>query len=154
MRIYLDLSLLPTCGLKVAFPNPLGNFGPQLPALPLVLHIERTYADLLFVTSHVRKRSACLDVLARRVPLPLERVHRVVRPRRRDNRLERVRLAREVTLAFVLDLDRESACLNKMKVQAKTTHGRQPSSRALNVRVLRQLNIRRSVPQAIYPQSR
>lgn len=64
---------------------------------------KKTHRNLLLRARHIRKISARLRRLARRVPLPLDHMH--LRPvLRRHRRLERVRLAGEVALAFVLDL--------------------------------------------------
>ncbi len=43
---YLDLTLLPAGKLKVALPDPLRDEIPQLPALPLVLILDRRNRDL------------------------------------------------------------------------------------------------------------
>ena len=135
---HLDAALLPRSGVKVAFPNPLRDLGPQRTALPLALFLDRPHGDLLLRTRHIRECRAGLGVLARRVPLPLIAARlraRAGADGRGEVRLERVRLARKVALALVLDRG-------------------QPAGRALDGRRLRELDVGRAVPEPLDAQAR
>lgn len=114
------------------------------------------------------------------MPLPLD--HMLLRPvRRAHRRLERVRLAGEVALAFVLDLRtwkdqrvvgagagmrggnghrktqneaRECVDVCGRVKERKQTHRAQPPTRTRDPTRLRKLNIRTPVPQPVDPQPR
>ena len=104
LTTYLDLALLSTRRLKVAFSDTLRHPPPKLPTLPFVHLVDRRNVDLLFGTLHVRERLAGAKILASEVPQPLKRALRVVRPRRRQHAFELVRLAAKVALALVFNL--------------------------------------------------
>lgn len=131
----------------------------------------KTHRNLLLRARHIRKISARLRRLARRVPLPLDHMH--LRPvLRRHRRLERVRLAGEVALAFVLDLFRcakakptnqhgalvflsphkRGAMRGGGTGKREKTHRTQPPTRTRDPARLRQLNIRTPIPQPVDPE--
>ena len=111
---YLDLALLLARRIEVAVPNALRDPAPEPPALPVVLVLDLLHRHLFLGASDVRERRARSHVLARLVPRALERVLRRERSWRRQSRLERVRLAREVSLALVLDLcGRGNECMRQ-----------------------------------------
>lgn len=131
--LILDAALILASSLKVTIPNSLSHNLPELPTFPVVHFVDALHADLLLWRSHIRED---LLVLGMRYCIPLALVCiNCVSVRSVKHSLEGVCLARKVSLSLVLER-------------------RNVSCGASNVRRVRELNIRASIPNSVNPELR
>ena len=103
---HLNLALLATCCLVVAFPNTTSDMLPKLPALEFMHAFHRADGNLLLRGCNVGEGLASVEILGRLVPYTLVLLQRRCRAGRGEKCLERMGATGEVALALVLDLDR------------------------------------------------
>ena len=107
--LYLDPAFIFRSSLKVSLSDTLGNNTPQPPTLPLILFLDRCDGNFFFRSRYVVERDTPAGVLRSGVPRSFDHMRILANTRRRRySRLERVRLAREITFALVFDLSKIS----------------------------------------------